>query len=97
MKSPYRRALDYLYSFTDYGKLSGYTYSADRFDLSRVVKLLSLLGNPQRSFRAVHVAGTKGKGSTSAMIAAILQQAGYRTGLYTSPHLHTFCERMQKE
>jgi dihydrofolate synthase/folylpolyglutamate synthase len=95
MRSPYREALDYLYRFTDYGKLSGYTYSADRFDLDRVRQLLALLDNPQRQFRAVHVAGTKGKGSTSAMIASILLQAGYHTGLYTSPHLHSFRERIQ--
>jgi dihydrofolate synthase/folylpolyglutamate synthase len=95
MKSQYREALDYLYGFTDYEKLGGYTYSADRFDLNRVRQLLTLLGNPQRSFQAVHVAGTKGKGSTSAMIASVLRQAGYRTGLYTSPHLHSFCERIQ--
>jgi len=95
MKSQYQEALDYLYSFTDYSKLSGYVYSADRFDLDRVRQLLRLLGDPQRSFRAVHVAGTKGKGSTSAMIDSVLRQAGYRTGLYTSPHLHSFCERIQ--
>jgi len=95
MKSKYLEALDYLYSFTDYEKQSGYTYSPDRFDLRRVERLLELLGNPHRTFKAVHGAGTKGKGSTSAMIASILQAAGYRTALYTSPHLHTFRERMR--
>ena len=56
---------------------------------------LALLGDPQQSFRAVHIAGTKGKGSTAAMIESVLRAAGYRTGLYTSPHLHTFRERIQ--
>ena len=53
------------------------------------------MGNPQNTFPSVHIAGSKGKGSTSAMTTAILQAAGYRTGLYTSPHLHTFRERMR--
>lgn len=95
MKSPYRQALDYLYSFTDYEKQSGFPYSPDRFDLRRVERLLSLLGNPHHAFQAIHVAGTKGKGSTAAMIASILHAAGHRTALYTSPHLHTFRERIQ--
>jgi dihydrofolate synthase/folylpolyglutamate synthase len=101
MKSACQKALDYIYSFTDYGKLSGYSYDADRFDLKRVEDLLELVGAhsgrgaPHHNLRAIHVAGTKGKGSTSAMIASILRQAGYRTGLYTSPHLHSFRERMQ--
>ncbi|MGB9593460.1 MAG: bifunctional folylpolyglutamate synthase/dihydrofolate synthase, partial [Anaerolineae bacterium] len=64
-------------------------------DLGRFRTLLRRLGSPQRSFASVHIAGTKGKGSTSAMIASILTAAGYRTGLYTSPHLHTFRERIQ--
>ena len=63
-------------------------------DLGRFRALLRLLGSPHRAFQSVHIAGTKGKGSTSAMIASILAQAGYRTGLYTSPHLHTFRERI---
>ena len=56
---------------------------------------LHALGNPQRAYRAVHIAGTKGKGSTTAMIESILRAAGYRTGMYTSPHLHTFRERIR--
>ena len=91
----YRDALAYIYSFTDYEKQHTYRYAPEIFDLNRVVRLLELLGNPHRRFRAVHIAGTKGKGSTSAMIASVLQAAGYRTGLYTSPHLHTFRERIR--
>src|SRR5262249_31049134 len=57
------------------------------FKLDRMRRLLELLGNPQRRLRIVHIAGSKGKGSTSAMLASILQHAGYRVGLFTSPHL----------
>ncbi|MBN1641841.1 MAG: bifunctional folylpolyglutamate synthase/dihydrofolate synthase [Anaerolineae bacterium] len=95
MDTDYRAALDYLYGYTDYEVKSGYDYSPERFDLRRVHKLLGLLGDPHHSFRSVHIAGTKGKGSTSALIASVLRRAGFRTGLYTSPHLHSFRERIQ--
>ena len=57
--------------------------------------LLDALGNPEADFRAIHIAGTNGKGSTAVMIASILEEAGYSVGLYTSPHLETECERVQ--
>src|SRR5438876_6200349 len=63
--------------------------------LDRIRQLLDLLGNPQERFRIVHVAGSKGKGSTSAMLASILGRAAYRTGLFTSPHLCRVEERIQ--
>src|SRR5436309_1660553 len=63
--------------------------------LDRMRQLLDLLGNPQDRFRIVHVAGSKGKGSTSAMLASILGRAGYRVGLFTSPHLSAVEERIQ--
>ena len=91
----YRDALSYLYSFTDYEKRGFAAYAPEFYDLDRVRHLLALMGEPQRTFRAVHIAGTKGKGSTAAMIESVLRAAGYRTGLYTSPHLHTFRERIQ--
>ena len=91
----YRDALIYLYSFTDYEKRGFAAYAPEFYDLARVHRLLALMGDPQRSFRAVHIAGTKGKGSTAAMIEAVLRAAGHRAGLYTSPHLHTFRERIQ--
>jgi dihydrofolate synthase/folylpolyglutamate synthase len=93
--STYRDALSYLYSFTDYEKRGFAVYAPEFYDLDRVRQLLTLMGEPQRVFRAVHIAGTKGKGSTAAMIESVLRAAGYRTGLYTSPHLHTFRERIQ--
>jgi len=91
----YKQALDYLYSLTNYEIKSTFAYAPQFFDLARVDRLLAALGNPHRQYPSVHVAGTKGKGSTCAMLASILRAAGYRTGLYTSPHLHTFRERIQ--
>lgn len=96
MTSPeLQQALDYLYSFIDYGTKRSYRYSPEVFDLERVETLLHSLGDPQLQFRSVHIAGTKGKGSTAAMIESCLRTAGYRTGLYTSPHLIDFTERIQ--
>ena len=84
-----------MYSFTDYERKGLAAYAPENYNLARMRQLLSLLGNPQHSFRAVHIAGTKGKGSTAAMIESVLRAAGYRTGLYTSPHMHSFRERIQ--
>ena len=70
-------------------------WQKSRLGLERMEELLSRLGNPQKKLKLVHVAGTNGKGSTSAMIASILQEAGYRVGLYTSPYLKCFNERIQ--
>jgi dihydrofolate synthase/folylpolyglutamate synthase len=69
--------------------------SAFRKDLHNTIELCEQLGNPQHKFKSIHIAGTNGKGSTSHMIAAIFQQAGYKTGLYTSPHLKDFRERIR--
>ena len=91
----YQDALDYIYSFTDYEKKNSYLYGPEHFDLARVEQLLAWLDNPHRRFKSIHIAGTKGKGSVAAMSESILRAAGYRTGLYTSPHLHTFRERIQ--
>ena len=90
----YHAAIDYILGRTDYERWPGYTY-ANRFDLRRMDDLLSRLENPQLGARSVHIAGSKGKGSTAAMIAAALCAAGYRTGLYTSPHLVTIRERIK--
>ncbi|MBI5945705.1 MAG: bifunctional folylpolyglutamate synthase/dihydrofolate synthase [Chloroflexi bacterium] len=91
----YNLALDYLYSFVDYSlKHSSELAKAD-FNLDRMFALMESLGNPQAKYPIIHVAGTKGKGSTSAMCAAALQAAGYKVGLYTSPHLEDYTERIQ--
>jgi len=89
----YQEALDYIYSFIDYERSS--LEGPHRFDLSRITALLELLGQPHRRYKAVHIAGTKGKGSTAAMTESILRTAGYKTGLFTSPHLHSYRERIQ--
>ena len=78
--------LDYIHSVNWRGSIPG---------LSRTRQLLEKIGNPQDTLRYIHVAGTNGKGSTCAMLANILQKAGYRTGLYTSPYINRFNERMQ--
>ena len=94
-KSAYNQALDYLYSYVDYSlKKSSELAKAD-FHLDRMFALMEALGNPQKAYPIIHVAGTKGKGSTSALTAAALQAAGYKTGLYTSPHLQDYVERIQ--
>lgn len=88
----YKSSLDYVLSFADYERLPR---SALVFDLRRIERLLAKLGNPQDAAKSVNIAGTKGKGSTAAMVASILTRSGCRTGLYTSPHLLTFTERIK--
>lgn len=82
----YQDTIDYLFGLQKHGIKLG---------LSNSSLLMGLMGNPERRFRSVHVAGTNGKGSTCAFLAAVLRAAGYRTGLYTSPHLVSFTERIR--
>ena len=85
---------EYLNSFTNFeSKLNSLTHK--EFNLSRIAELLSHLGNPQENLKVIHVAGTKGKGSTCAFVSYILANAGYKVGLYTSPHLHRLNERIR--
>ncbi len=91
----YTETIAYLYSLADYEKTRIERYTPETLDLSRVERLLAAVGNPHTRFPVVHIAGTKGKGSTAAMSEACLRAAGYRTGFYTSPHMHTFRERIQ--
>ena len=91
----YSEAIAYLYSLANYEKTRIERYTPETLDLSRVERLLAAMGNPHARFPAVHIAGTKGKGSTAAMCEACLRAAGYHTGFYISPHLHTFRERIQ--
>jgi dihydrofolate synthase/folylpolyglutamate synthase len=88
----YQEALEYLLKFADYERLPR---SGIVWDLKRIERLLARLDDPQNYAKSVHVTGTKGKGSTSAMIASILKEAGYKVGLYTSPHLLSYTERIQ--
>jgi dihydrofolate synthase/folylpolyglutamate synthase len=95
IESYYNSTLDYLYSFVDYSlKHSSELAKAD-FNLDRMRALMAELGNPEAKYPVIHVAGTKGKGSVSALCASALQAAGYKVGLYTSPHLLDYCERIQ--
>lgn len=89
-----RQATQYLRSFIDY-EHTLHQIRAEQFKLERMERLLDAVGRPHHKLRAVHVAGSKGKGSTCAMIAQILKAAGYRVGLYTSPHIHTYFERIR--
>ena len=91
----YLEALNYLNQFINYERSQPQRYAPETLSLDRVNHLLDRLGRPDRAYRAIHIAGTKGKGSTAAMIKSSLRAAGYRTGFYTSPHLHTFRERMR--
>ena len=91
----YTETIAYLYSLADYEKVRIERYTPETLDLSRVERLLAAVGNPHTRFPTVHIAGTKGKGSTAAMSEACLRAAGYRIGFYTSPHMHTFRERIQ--
>lgn len=85
----------FLETLTDFERLRIVRYNAQNFDLDRMRHLLKKLGNPQEQYKTVHIAGTKGKGSTCAMIANMLQANGYKVGLYTSPHLVDIRERIQ--
>ena len=91
----YNNALDYLYSFVDYSLKHISELAKAEFNLDRMFALMEELGNPQKKYPIIHVAGTKGKGSVAALCASALQAAGYKTGLYTSPHLWDYVERIQ--
>ena len=89
----YQQCLDWLYSqLPMYQRTGSVAYKAD---IGNIVQACERLGNPYKNFKSVHIAGTNGKGSTSHMIASILQESGYKTGLYTSPHLKDFRERIR--
>ena len=89
----YQETLDYLFNAMPMYQRVGAT--AFKADLINISKLCNHLGNPQRAFKSIHVGGTNGKGSTSHALASIFQEAGYKTGLYTSPHLKSFTERIK--
>lgn len=89
----YPEALEYLDSFVDYEKQVTYDYNS--FRLERIRRLLELLGNPQSKIKTIQIAGTKGKGSTCVFVSSILREAGFKVGLYTSPHLVNLRERIR--
>ncbi len=90
----HRQAVFFLEHYINYENIPRYKYEKS-FNLLRIKNFLSILGSPQKQFRIIHVAGSKGKGSTCAFIAYILKEAGFKVGLYTSPHLNDFRERIR--
>src|SRR5436189_6380062 len=87
----YRAAMDYIFQRLNYERVSHDSYDVEDFRLARMKRLLELLGDPQEKMLAAHVAGTKGKGSTSAMLAAMLHASDdIQVGLFTSPHIARF-------
>ncbi len=90
----YLETIKYLNSFVNYEKKTDYPYK-ESLKLERMFGFLKIIGNPQERFKSVHVAGTKGKGSVCVFTAYILRQAGYRVGLFTSPHLTDIRERIR--
>ncbi|MCP4455027.1 MAG: bifunctional folylpolyglutamate synthase/dihydrofolate synthase, partial [Planctomycetes bacterium] len=93
--SRYKQAIDYLFTKTDYERQEYLRYNVTTFNLDRMKKLLSLVGNPHKKVPTVHIAGSKGKGSTATMLAKMLESNGYSVGLYTSPHLVHLHERIR--
>jgi len=91
--SSYREALEFIYSLSNFE--ASRSRAAEHFNLARIAGMLEVMGNPETRYKIVHVAGTKGKGSVCAMLESILRASGHRTGLYISPHLHTFRERIR--
>ncbi|MHC4324900.1 MAG: bifunctional folylpolyglutamate synthase/dihydrofolate synthase, partial [Planctomycetota bacterium] len=90
----YQKAIGYLFDRTDYEKQQRLRYNVTTFNLKRMQKLLSLLGDPHKKIHTVHIGGTKGKGSTATMLAKMLEANGYNVGLYTSPHVVHLHERI---
>ena len=89
----YPETVEYLFSqLPMYSRIGAAAYKED---LHNAIAICEALDNPQKKFKSIHIAGTNGKGSTSHMLASILQEAGYKTGLYTSPHLKDFKERIK--
>ncbi len=95
MSEAYQRAIDWLFGRINYEQSTPIPYSEHGMKLDRMRELLRRLGNPQDQLAIVHIAGTKGKGSTGTMIASIMQEANHRVGVYSSPHLESFTERFQ--
>lgn len=95
LEQQYQEALDFLYSFIDYSLKRNFRNAAEKFNLDRMRTFMHYLGDPQNDYGIIHVAGTKGKGSVSAYCASIMAAQGYKTGLYTSPHMISFTERIR--
>jgi len=95
IEKAYQESLDYIYSFIDFSMKRNLRNAEKNFKIERMQAFMHLLGDPQFDYKVVHVAGTKGKGSVSAFCASALKEAGYKVGLYTSPHMIEFAERIR--
>ena len=95
LQEKYQETLDYIYSFVDFSRTHQDTLKPENFDLSRMRTFMDRIENPEKDFQSLHIAGSKGKGSVSAFCSHVLAEAGYRVGLYTSPHLKDYEERIQ--
>ncbi len=95
MPLTYNEALDYLYGFIDYEVKRKFRYAPDVISLDRPRQLAEIVGSPHQAYPAIHITGTKGKGSTGAVCMAVCRAAGLKTALYTSPHLQDFRERIR--
>jgi dihydrofolate synthase/folylpolyglutamate synthase len=95
LETRYQQTLEYLYGFVDFSMVRNFRYMPGQFELGRMRDLAAALGDPQKTYATIHVAGTKGKGSVSALCASALRAEGYTVGLYTSPHLDDYAERIQ--
>jgi dihydrofolate synthase/folylpolyglutamate synthase len=91
----YQATLDYLYSFVDFSLTRQDRYKPDQFTLENMYKLMDAMDHPERKYAIIHIAGTKGKGSVAAYCSSALQAGGRKVGLYTSPHLHDYTERIK--
>lgn len=90
----FSKAVRFLATLSDYERLRIVRYNSQNFDLDRMRSLLKKMGNPHEQFKSIHIAGTKGKGSTGAMVASMLQATGFKVGVYSSPHLTDIRERI---
>jgi dihydrofolate synthase/folylpolyglutamate synthase len=95
LQERYQATLDYIYSFVDFSRTHQENLKPENFDLDRMRDFMARISNPERDFQSIHIAGSKGKGSVSAFCAYALSEAGYRVGLFTSPHLKDYEERIQ--
>lgn len=95
MTLTFQQTLSDIFSHVDYSRTRQIPYNVNTYNLERMRELCTRIGNPQDQFPSLHIAGSKGKGSSAAMVESMLRAAGYRTGIYTSPHMHTFRERIR--
>ncbi|HBN79600.1 MAG TPA: hypothetical protein DD473_28015 [Planctomycetaceae bacterium] len=93
MIETYPEAVEWLYNRVNFERLGVGQYGRNDFKLERMQRLLEAIGNPQEQIPVVHIAGTKGKGTTATLVDSILREAGYRVGLFTSPHMFRIEER----